>query len=115
MKRPLLKSRDLREEFWSDLKVTGQAQGINLELEKANRMADFLDLGILMAQDALKRRESCGGHFREEFQTQEGEAKRDDEHFCHVAAWEFVRGQAHRYHREELSFEYVPLSQRSYK
>ena len=109
------KIKELREEFWCDLKVTGSTTGINLELEKANRVADFMDLGILMARDALKREESCGGHFREEFQTEEGEAKRDDNNFCHVATWEYGEGDTHQCHLEELSFEHVPLTQRSYK
>ena len=103
----------LKERFWKDLKVTGRGTGINMELEKANRVADFIELGLLMAQDALERRESCGGHFREESQTDENEAKRDDEHYCHVAAWEY--GEGHLLHKEQLAFEYVPLSQRSYK
>ncbi len=104
----------LRENFWKDLKVTGTDVGINVELEKANRVADFMELGELMAVDALERHESCGGHFREEFQTQENEAKRDDEKFCHVAAWEYNEKNSIR-HMEELNFEYVPLTQRSYK
>ena len=103
----------LRENFWKDLKVTGTDVGINIELEKANRVADFMELGELMAQDALERPESCGGHFREEFQTKENEAKRDDEKFCHVAAWEYNEKSPIR-HIEELNFEYVPLTQRSY-
>ena len=105
----------LREEFWKDLRVTGGGDGINVELEKANRVADFMELGELMARDALDRRESCGGHFREESQTEENEAKRDDENFCHVAAWEYKDGGGPVRHVEELAFEYVPLSQRSYK
>jgi succinate dehydrogenase / fumarate reductase, flavoprotein subunit len=106
----------LRKEFWSDVKVTGSDVGVNLELEKANRVADFIELGELMARDALERKESCGGHFRLESQTPDNEALRDDDNFCHVAAWEFqgVEGVPLR-HREELNFENVPLSQRSYK
>ena len=104
----------LRENFWKDLKVTGTDVGINVELEKANRVADFMELGELMAYDALERNESCGGHFREEFQTKENEAKRDDENFCHVAAWEHNDKGPIR-HTEELNFEYVSLTQRSYK
>ena len=79
----------LREDFWKHVKVTGSREGINIELEKANRVADFLELGELMARDALSRCESCGGHFREEYQTPEHEAMRDDVNFCHVAAWEW--------------------------
>jgi succinate dehydrogenase / fumarate reductase, flavoprotein subunit len=108
--------QDLRKEFWADVRVTGTDVGVNLELEKANRVADFIELGELMARDALERKESCGGHFRLESQTPDNEALRDDENFCHVAAWEFqgVEGAPLR-HREELNFENVPLSQRSYK
>ncbi len=108
--------KSIREEFYKDVKVTGTADGVNLELEKAGRVADFLELGELMALDALKRPESCGGHFREESQTEEGEAKRDDENFCHVAAWEYKGvDQTPIRHQEELKFEYVKLTQRSYK
>jgi succinate dehydrogenase / fumarate reductase flavoprotein subunit len=106
----------LRKEFWQDVKVVGDAQGISQELEKANRVADFLELGELMARDALTREESCGGHFREEHQTEENEAKRDDDNFAHSAVWEFtgVDSEPVR-HREELTFENVPLTTRSYK
>ena len=89
---------------------------LNQSLEKANRISDFLELAELMCTDALQRTESCGGHFRVESQTPDGEAKRDDEHFAYTAAWEWKgAGQAHALHKEPLSFEYVPLSQRSYK
>ncbi|MDC1174688.1 fumarate reductase/succinate dehydrogenase flavoprotein subunit [Bacteriovoracaceae bacterium] len=110
------KIKALRSEFWKDVKVTGTEDGINVELEKANRVADFLELGELMARDALKRKESCGGHFREESQTDENEAKRNDQDFCHVAAWEFtdVSSEPVR-HVEELNYENVELTQRSYK
>ncbi|MCR9204040.1 MAG: fumarate reductase/succinate dehydrogenase flavoprotein subunit, partial [Halobacteriovoraceae bacterium] len=107
---------DLRKEFWKDVKVTGTEAGLNVELEKANRVADFLELGELMARDALERRESCGGHFREESQTPENEALRDDENYCHVAAWEFTGEESTPARNiEELNFENVPLTQRSYK
>ena len=108
--------RKLRAEFWSDVKVTGTEVDVNTELEKAGRVADFLELGELMALDALERRESCGGHFREESQTPENEAMRNDEEFCHVAAWEYqgVDSKPIR-HIEELNFEFVKLTQRSYK
>lgn len=108
--------KDLRKDFWKNVKVPGENTNINVELEKAGRVADFLEIGELMARDALERKESCGGHFREESQTEENEAKRDDENFCHVAAWEFtgVDNEPIR-HVEELSFENVPLTQRSYK
>jgi succinate dehydrogenase / fumarate reductase flavoprotein subunit len=106
----------LREEFWRDVKVLGENEELNQSLEKAGRVADFLELGELVCLDALERRESCGGHFREEFQTPDGEARRDDERFAHVAAWEYAgEGQRPVRHVEPLSFEYVHPSQRSYK
>lgn len=106
----------LREEFWKDVKVPGTAQELNPELEKAGRVADFIELGELMVEDALHRRESCGGHFREESQTEEGEAKRDDDNFAYVAAWEFTGvGQKANLHKENLVFEEVHPTQRSYK
>lgn len=104
----------LKKEFWQNLKITGSATDVNQELEKANRVADFLELGELMARDALNREESCGGHFREEHQTPENEAKRDDENFAYAAAWEFT-GDKPRLHKEELTFEHVKLATRSYK
>jgi succinate dehydrogenase / fumarate reductase flavoprotein subunit len=106
----------LREEFWRNLRVLGDNEEINQSLEKAGRVADFLELGELMCLDALERRESCGGHFREEWQTPEGEALRDDANFCHVAAWEYA-GEDKRPIRniEPLNFEYVHLATRSYK
>jgi succinate dehydrogenase / fumarate reductase flavoprotein subunit len=107
---------DLRKEFWKDVKVTGTDVGLNVELEKANRVADFLELGELMARDALERNESCGGHFREESQTEENEALRDDDNYAHVAAWEFSGDEQTPIRNiEELSFDNVPLTQRSYK
>lgn len=107
---------DLRKEFWKDVKVTGTDVGLNVELEKANRVADFLELGELMARDALERNESCGGHFREESQTAENEALRDDDNYAHVAAWEYAGDdQTPIRNIEELSFDNVPLTQRSYK
>ncbi|MEM9873961.1 MAG: fumarate reductase/succinate dehydrogenase flavoprotein subunit, partial [Myxococcota bacterium] len=106
----------LREEFWDNVRVPGSNDSVNPELEKASRVSDFLELGELMCRDALERRESCGGHFREESATEEGEAKRDDENFAHVAAWEFTgENQVPIRHKEALEFEYVKLSQRSYK
>jgi len=106
----------LREEFWQNVKVPGDSGDLNQELEKAGRVADFLELGELMCLDALQRTESCGGHFREESQTDEGEAKRDDENFSYVSAWEYTGnpGKA-ELHKEPLAFEYVKPSQRSYK
>jgi len=106
----------LREEFWQDVRVTGVNEELNQTLERAGRLADFLEFGELMCHDALYREESCGGHFREEYQTEEGEAKRNDEVFAHVAAWEFTGvGSTPTLHKEPLTFENVPLSQRSYK
>ena len=106
----------LREEFWHDVKIPGTAAGFNQELEKAHRVADFLELAELIVTDALHREESCGGHFREEHQTEEGEAKRNDAKFSYVAAWEFQGvGKKEKLHKEPLTFEYVKPSQRSYK
>jgi succinate dehydrogenase / fumarate reductase, flavoprotein subunit len=106
----------IREEFWANLKVVGTDNDLNAELERAGRVADYLELGELMARDALHREESCGGHFREEHQTPEGEAKRDDEKFAYVAAWEYTGdGSAPKLNKEPLEFEYVKPAQRSYK
>ena len=106
----------LREQFWREVIIPGSAGDFNQELEKAHRLADFLELGELMVQDALHREESCGGHFREEHQTVENEAKRDDERFAYVAAWEFNKvGEPENLHKEPLTFEYAKPSQRSYK
>ena len=106
----------LREEYWRDVIVPGSTDEFNQELEKAHRVADFMELGELTVQDALHREESCGGHFREEYQTEENEAKRDDERFSYVAAWEFKGvGTPAALHKEPLVFEYVKPSQRSYK
>ena len=107
---------ELREEFWTNAKVVGSDLGINETLEKAGRVADFFELGELMCRDALMREESCGGHLREEHQTPEGEAKRDDERFTHVTVWEYTGHDSEpREHRESLSFTEVSPSQRSYK
>ena len=116
LKEAITEIQKLRAEFWKDVKIPGKAEGINDELEKAVKVADFLELGELMARDALERVESCGGHFREESQTPENEALRDDEKFAHSAVWEFKgEKEAPVRHREELKFENVPLTQRSYK
>jgi succinate dehydrogenase / fumarate reductase flavoprotein subunit len=118
LKTAVEKIQSLRQQFWHEVKVSGENNFKNSELEKAGRVADFLELGELMAADALQRRESCGGHFREEFQTPDNEAKRDDDNFSHVTAWEFCGGQETPKWtelREPLSFEYVHPSQRSYK
>lgn len=111
----LQKIPTLREEFHKEVKVTGPKDYTNQELEKAGRVADFLELGELMARDALTREESCGGHFREEHQTSDNEAQRDDEKFAHVAAWEYKGVGQHVRHQEELKFDYVKLAARSYK
>ncbi|MBL7669965.1 MAG: fumarate reductase/succinate dehydrogenase flavoprotein subunit [Bdellovibrionaceae bacterium] len=106
----------LREEFWTNVRVPGEVNYLNPELEKAGRVADFLELGELMCRDALERKESCGGHFRDEYQTPDNEAQRDDEKFCHTAAWEWNGpGKTQTRHKEELEFENVKLSTRSYK
>ena len=108
--------RDLKKEFWSDVKIPGEIKELNSELDKAGRVADFIELGELMVTDALMREESCGGHFREESQTEDGEAKRDDENFAFVAAWEFAGENAPAVlNKEELVFEEVHPTQRSYK
>jgi succinate dehydrogenase / fumarate reductase flavoprotein subunit len=105
----------IREEFWSDVRVTGEANEFNPELEKAGRVADFIELGELMCKDALERNESCGGHFREEFQTEEGEALRDDENFKNVAAWQYNNIGDWTKHQEDLVYENIKIAQRSYK
>jgi succinate dehydrogenase / fumarate reductase flavoprotein subunit len=112
----LQKIPELRDEFWANVKVLGDDKELNQGLEHAGRVADFLELGELMCLDALEREESCGGHFREEYQTPEGEALRDDEKFCHVAAWEYAgEGRKPLRHQEPLEFENVHLATRSYK
>jgi succinate dehydrogenase / fumarate reductase flavoprotein subunit len=106
----------LREEFWQNLRVLGQGEELNQSLEKAGRVADYMEFAELMCLDALHREESCGGHFREEHQTADGEALRDDARFCYVAAWEYAGpGRAPVMHQEALNFEYVQLATRSYK
>ena len=108
--------RELRDEFWSNVRVPGTGSSLNQSLEKAGRVADFLEFGELMATDALEREESCGGHFREEHQTNEGEAQRNDEDFMHVSAWEFHGvGEEPTLHKESLTFDHVPPTTRSYK
>jgi succinate dehydrogenase / fumarate reductase flavoprotein subunit len=106
----------LREEFWQDAKILGDNESVNTSLERAGRVADFLEFGELMCIDALARNESCGGHFREEFQTPDGEAQRNDDDYAHVAAWEYQGyGQAPKRHIEPLTYEEVKLATRSYK
>jgi succinate dehydrogenase / fumarate reductase flavoprotein subunit len=116
LKQALGRIPELRAEFWRNVNVPGSDTELNQALEKAGRVADFLELAELMCLDALHREESCGGHFREEFQTEDGEALRDDEHFAYVAAWEYQGPNASpQLHQEPLEFEYVHLAQRSYK
>ena len=116
LQRALQKIPELREEFWSNVRVPGSAETFNQSLEYAGRVADFFELAELMCTDALARDESSGGHFRAEHQTVEGEARRDDENFAHVSVWEYTgQGSAPVMHREPLTFEYVQLAQRSYK
>jgi succinate dehydrogenase / fumarate reductase flavoprotein subunit len=119
LKTLLQKLPALREDFWKNVSVLGTGEQLNQSLEKAGRVADFLEMAELLARDALHREESCGGHFRLESQTDEGEAKRDDDKFQYVAAWEF-KGDDNGpgepvLHKEKLEFEYVKPSQRSYK
>jgi len=106
----------LYDEFKKDLRVTGTGEGVNQTLEKAGRVDDFFQLGMLMCKDALTREESCGGHFRVEYQTEEGEAQRDDANYCHVSAWEWTGDAAKSHlHQEALEFETIQLATRSYK
>jgi len=110
------KIQELKKEFWSNVKLYGVNEDMNQTIEKANRVADFIELGDLMVTDALNRNESCGGHFREEYQTPENEALRDDENYTYVAAWEFTGPNSEpALHKEELNFANVKLTQRSYK
>lgn len=116
LKKAKKQIQELREEFWNNVKILGGGNELNAELEKANRVADFLELGELMVDDALHRSESCGGHFREESATEEGEARRKDDEFAFVSAWEYKGdNQPEVLHKEELVFENVKLTQRSYK
>ena len=116
LKEAIEEIAELRKDFWANVKVPGAAESKNAELEKAGRVADFLELGELFAKDALHRNESCGGHFREEYQTEEGEALRDDENFKYVAAWEYKGNPRDaQLHKEELDFKNIELKTRSYK
>jgi succinate dehydrogenase / fumarate reductase flavoprotein subunit len=116
LKRALAEIPRLRDEFWQNLSVPGDPNNLNKNLEYAGRVADYLEFAETLALDALHRTESCGGHFREESQTPDGEARRDDEHFSYVAAWEFKGvGARPELHKEPLHFEYVKPTQRSYK
>jgi succinate dehydrogenase / fumarate reductase flavoprotein subunit len=116
LKKAISRIKEIRDDFWKNVIVSGENEELNQSLEKAGRVSDFLELGELMAEDALHREESCGGHFREEHQTEENEAKRDDVNFAYVAAWEFKGiGNKADLHKEDLNFEFVQPSQRSYK
>ena len=116
LEKAIVEIQQLRKEFWADVKVPGGDKEFNVELEKALRLVDFLELGELMARDALQREESCGGHFRSEHQTEEGEAKRDDEKFAFAAVWEY-KGEdtAPEMTKEVLDYEFVHRAQRNYK
>jgi succinate dehydrogenase / fumarate reductase flavoprotein subunit len=112
----LAKIPEIREEFWKNVTVVGANESLNPALEKAGRVADFLELGELLVRDALERKESCGAHFREEYQTPDGEAKRDDANYQYVAAWEYAgEGKTPVLHKEPLKFENIALATRSYK
>jgi succinate dehydrogenase / fumarate reductase, flavoprotein subunit len=116
LKKAIKRIPELREEFWQNVNVLGNNESYNVSLERAGRVADFLEFGELMCRDALARDESCGGHFREEHQSEDGEARRNDEDFCHASAWEFKGvDEAPTHHKEALSFENVELVTRSYK
>ena len=114
LKQAISEIRALREDFYKNVRVPGKIEEFNPELDKAGRVADFLELGELMCIDALDRNESCGGHFREEFQTEEGEAMRDDDKYAYVSAWEY-KGTDWQLHKEELNYENIKVQQRSYK
>ena len=115
LKEAIEEIRALRKEFWSDVRVPGTQYEFNPELDKASRVADFLELGELMCMDALNRNESCGGHFREEYQTPDGEAQRDDQNYAYVSAWEYKGESQFEMHKENLVFENIKIAQRSYK
>ena len=115
LKKAIELIRALRAEFWKDVKIPGAQNELNVELEKANKVADFLELGELLAYDALNRNESCGGHFREEYQTDEGECKRNDDDYKYVAAWEYISEGEFKLHKEELVYEEIEVKQRIYK
>jgi succinate dehydrogenase / fumarate reductase flavoprotein subunit len=116
LKHAIEEVKKLREDFYKNVRVPGSMKGMNPELEKAARVADFIELGELMCIDALDRKESCGGHFREEYQTEEGEALRDDENYMYVAAWEFTGNPSNpKLIKEDLVYENIKVSARSYK
>jgi succinate dehydrogenase / fumarate reductase flavoprotein subunit len=117
LKEAIAEIEEIRKEFWRDVKVPGVNETVNPELEKAGRVADFLELGQLMAIDALNRNESCGGHFRTEYQTEDGETLRDDVNYSYVAAWEYKGDNINQevLHKEELNYEYIKIAARNYK
>jgi succinate dehydrogenase / fumarate reductase flavoprotein subunit len=115
LKQAIEEIRALKKEFWSNVRVPGDIEEFNPELDKAGRVADFIELGELMCMDALERNESCGGHFREEYQTEDGEALRQDDKYMYVAAWEYKGDSQFEMHKEELVYDVVHPSQRSYK
>ncbi len=115
LQEAIVEIQELKKEFWADVRIPGEINSMNPELDKAGRVADFIELGELMCKDALSRKESCGGHFREESQTEDGEAKRDDENFSFVSAWEFKGESDWQLNKEPLSFDIVKPTQRSYK
>ena len=115
LKEAIAQVQALKKEFWSDVRIPGEINEMNPELDKAGRVADFIELGELMCIDALNRNESCGGHFREESQTDDGEAKRDDDNYSYVAAWEYKGESDWQLNKEPLNFEIVKPTQRSYK
>lgn len=115
LQEAIVEIRQLKKEFWTDVKIPGEINEMNPELDKAGRVADFIELGELMCKDALDRNESCGGHFREESQTEDGEAKRDDDNYSYVAAWEYKQESEWQLNKEPLTFEIVKPTQRSYK
>ena len=115
LKQAIEEIKALKKEFWSDVKIPGIINEYNPELDKANRVADFIELGELMCVDALNRNESCGGHFREEYQTPEGEALRDDANYMYVAAWELKSEGNWELHKEALNYDVIKPTQRNYK
>jgi succinate dehydrogenase / fumarate reductase flavoprotein subunit len=115
LKQAIADVQALKKEFWSDVKIPGIVNGMNPELDKANRVADFIELGELMCIDALNRNESCGGHFRVEYQTPDGEALRDDANYMYVAAWEFKQEHEWQLHKESLVYDVIKPTQRNYK
>jgi len=116
LKNAIEKISVIKKEFWNNVRIPGDMTGMNVELEKASRLADFIEIGDLIARDALSREESCGGHFREEYQTPEGEALRDDDNFAYVSCWEYKGKDAEpELQKEELVYESVKMVQRNYK